>query len=133
MKNRLLYGPCGPLPSRNEADWVKELQEGYGSKTTKAGDAVDVFAAPTPLPFVTPAWEAINNTASSEGSVEECPVRLIIGSLLPTHHDAFVRVFLSPKRMTMTTMHASWPSMKTTMTKKKTRPARRKIEKIMFV
>jgi hypothetical protein len=64
MAERRLYGPCGPLPSPNEADWVKELQEGYNRNSKQAGNgrtgATESFAAPTPLPCVTPGWEAIN-------------------------------------------------------------------------
>lgn len=58
MKERRLYGPCGPLPPANdEHTWVKEIQDGYPKATSDMG-SVDKFET-IPLPKVSPAWERI--------------------------------------------------------------------------
>jgi hypothetical protein len=73
MAERRLYGPCGPLPAPNEADWVKELQMGYNNNSKQAGNgriaATESFAAPTPLPCIAPGWQAIN--ANQQGQPED--------------------------------------------------------------
>jgi hypothetical protein len=81
MKDRQLYGPCGPLPpATEEHTWVREMSKGYdaaaGSSTattttTKAEAAATMTAEA--LPRVTPAWETII-IEPEETDVEEPPL-----------------------------------------------------------
>ena len=65
-----LYGPCSPLPSINDTQWVRELCEGYNTNDTRNSSTLDVVSNTTnivsvPLPCVAPAWEEITNTNDS--------------------------------------------------------------------
>jgi hypothetical protein len=66
MKDRQLYGPCGPLPpATEEHTWVREMSKGYdaGSSTaTKAETDMPAVA----LPRVTPAWETIEPEVTND-------------------------------------------------------------------
>jgi hypothetical protein len=117
MKRRNLYGPCGPLPSPEEADWVKQLQEGYSTAAVREPAATTNVVAPTPLPCITPAWEEIN--AASQAW--KYPKRLIIISLCQTHPNAFVKV--SWRLTKILTTPVSKISMK--MTRKKSYPTKK--------
>jgi hypothetical protein len=58
MKERHLYGPCGPLPpATDEHTWVKEIQKQVVKTTTPAPKTMDDTVVS--LPSVSPAWEAI--------------------------------------------------------------------------
>jgi hypothetical protein len=58
MKERRLYGPCGPLPPANdEHTWVTEIQDGYPRATADMSSFVKFETMP--LPKVSPAWESI--------------------------------------------------------------------------
>jgi hypothetical protein len=64
MKEQKLYGPCGPLPSKEEATWVRALYEGYPKEPTLAVPRRrDVKAVP--LPRVTPAWETLTKSTTT--------------------------------------------------------------------
>jgi hypothetical protein len=79
MKNRRLYGPCGPLPpNTDDHTWVHEITKDYQnnnkkkktSKTTsQTRDEVAEKALPMiPLPMVSPAWELIQSSASTNST-----------------------------------------------------------------
>lgn len=62
MKERRLYGPCGPLPpATEEHSWVQEIQKGYPKDAN--GDSSNGFDSAklevVSLPKVSPAWESI--------------------------------------------------------------------------
>lgn len=58
MKERHLYGPCGPLPSNaDEHTWVKDLTKGYDDVNTKDRPMATKTMPATALPCVSPAWE----------------------------------------------------------------------------
>jgi len=60
MKNRRLYGPCGPLPpATEEHSWVMEAQ-----KKVKQASGNEVEA--TALKVVSPAWETIDYSDKEE-------------------------------------------------------------------
>jgi hypothetical protein len=62
MKERHLYGPCGPLPpATDEHTWVKEIQKKV-NVTPAASDTMITV----PLPNVSPAWETIESNVSDE-------------------------------------------------------------------
>ena len=62
MKERRLYGPCGPLPpATEEHSWVTEIQQGYPKATNGDNDALDASKLEVmSLPKVSPAWEDIS-------------------------------------------------------------------------
>jgi hypothetical protein len=69
MKERRLYGPCGPLPPANdEHTWVKEIQNGYPEATADKS-SVDKFET-MPLPKVSPAWESIGTKETEDEQVD---------------------------------------------------------------
>lgn len=59
MKERHMYGPCGPLPpATKENTWVGQISDGYDdnkSIISKAATDIAAFA----LPKVSPAWQTI--------------------------------------------------------------------------
>jgi len=71
MKNRRLYGPCGPLPPRSTAEtkdyhgkkhtWVDELYEGYGTdpSATVTPHSSQSSVCRELVPCISPAWESI--------------------------------------------------------------------------
>lgn len=65
MKERHLYGPCGPLPpATNEHSWVQDISQGYtsdgvSSVDTSCEESIAAMITPTALPQVSPAWESI--------------------------------------------------------------------------
>jgi hypothetical protein len=72
MKERHLYGSCGPLlPATNDHSWVKEIQKQVVETTTPAPKTMDTVS----LPSVSPAWEAIASNVSDyeEEAVLEIP------------------------------------------------------------
>ena len=71
MKNRRLYGPCGPIPEACENTWVAEICQGYESTKHAARSNNKVFdeVEAQVLPSVSPAWEDIS--AHVKGSTEE--------------------------------------------------------------
>ena len=66
MKQRHLYGPCGPLPPANEENtWVKQISEGYGDDDDgKMMITAEKEMAGISLPQVSPAWELIGEQES---------------------------------------------------------------------
>lgn len=56
MTERGLYGPCGLLP--DEAEWVKELQDGYVFGQSHEDPTEPTFV-PTQLSCATPGWEVL--------------------------------------------------------------------------
>jgi hypothetical protein len=75
MKNRKLYGPCGPLPEPDTACWVKDIQKGYNvgiiCHKKDSCDQVGSFSSPSssrkvnidalPLTCISPAWEHLGS------------------------------------------------------------------------
>ena len=62
MKDRRLYGPCGPLPpATEEHSWVQQISKGYADngKGVAASKAASEPMVPTALPRVSPAWEVL--------------------------------------------------------------------------
>ena len=61
MKQRRLYGPCGPLPpSTKEHSWIQEISKGYGEGATNAKRRGAETIPACLLPKVSPAWETID-------------------------------------------------------------------------
>jgi len=75
MKERNLYGPCGPLPPIEGTTWVQEIHKGYtdnnGSSNSEDDRCHDI--TPMTLPYVTPAWEEINQQQDVMKSLENSP------------------------------------------------------------
>jgi hypothetical protein len=68
MKERHLYGPCGPLPpATDDHSWVKEIQKQVVKTTTPAPKTMDTVS----LPSVSPAWEAIASNVSDDDEEEK--------------------------------------------------------------
>jgi hypothetical protein len=63
MRERRIYGPCGPIPPlSDEHTWVQEMSKGYNSEADHNGhDHVPSSPEmlPSALPQVSPAWESI--------------------------------------------------------------------------
>ena len=62
MKDRRLYGPCGPMPPATEV-WIREIASGYESEASSSGgtanqDAIGSFE----LPCISPAWELLETS-----------------------------------------------------------------------
>lgn len=74
MKERRLYGPCGPLPpATDEHSWVKKIAEGYEKVSVGGGSTVPAMVA-SPLLQVSPAWQAIEG--SEVDSQEESHIQI---------------------------------------------------------
>ncbi|KAG7366592.1 hypothetical protein IV203_029262 [Nitzschia inconspicua] len=72
MKNRRLYGPCGPLPpATEEHTWVQEIVKGYANGNINEVPAAADSMVATPLPCVSPAWEVLES--NSNDKVDEPP------------------------------------------------------------
>jgi hypothetical protein len=62
------YGPCGALPTTDDAQWVRDLCRGYGDDDDARSGTVGSPPPRTaelvcvPLPTVFPAWEALPTT-----------------------------------------------------------------------
>ena len=75
MKERHLYGPCGPLPpTTEEHTWVREMSEPYMNRSTKK---CELRSSPktipaVSLPQVTPAWETIKADKMDEEKPPLC-------------------------------------------------------------
>ena len=60
-----LYGPCAPIPPKEQALWVRDIHAGYGSDeitTTNSSPGPEPQSKNIrmePLPCVSPAWEEI--------------------------------------------------------------------------
>jgi hypothetical protein len=65
MKNRRLYGPCGPLPPADSTEWVQNISEDYPQKTVPSKNIQECR-----LITISPAWEVIQPT---EGDSLEIP------------------------------------------------------------
>jgi hypothetical protein len=85
MENRDLYSACGPLPpATKDHTWVQELSQGYGDNNNGNDHAQRrpvTSAAPktmstVPLPWVSPAWETIESTASKEEPPLQIPISI---------------------------------------------------------
>ncbi len=80
MKNRHLYGPCGPLPEANDENtWVSEIQKVENCNLFQAKSSTGERAkiASELLPEVSPAWEDISETvAKSADEKLEIPMSL---------------------------------------------------------
>jgi hypothetical protein len=64
MKDRRLYGPCGPMPpATDEHTWVREITSGYengsGSHGKRSGEAYQDAIGTFELPCISPAWETL--------------------------------------------------------------------------
>lgn len=75
MKERHLYGPCGPLPpATDEHTWVGDISKDYGDE---GSDVARVVAEKTmgavALPRVSPAWDLIERKPSTDSESESDP------------------------------------------------------------
>jgi hypothetical protein len=69
MKNRRLYGPCGPLPpSTKEHTWVKEIQKGYEKEHDLQRSNTPKTMVASALPCVSPAWESFEGGKGNDDS-----------------------------------------------------------------
>eukprot|EP00934_Nitzschia_sp_Nitz4_P008163 Nitzschia sp. Nitz4//scaffold52_size167869//4218//6032//NITZ4_002253-RA/size167869-processed-gene-0.117-mRNA-1//1//CDS//3329553966//8153//frame0 len=69
MKERKLYGPCGPMPpATDEHTWVCELEKAY--KTTEKVPPSTKDLQAYALPQVSPAWEEISTPAEDKDDEE---------------------------------------------------------------
>ncbi|KAL7569688.1 hypothetical protein ACA910_008338 [Epithemia clementina (nom. ined.)] len=88
MKERRLYGPCGPIPpATKEHQWVQEMNKGYSTdvslkkdnqnKNARALCSTTTFIAVEPVPTVSPVWEEItplrDNNDSNKKLMLEIP------------------------------------------------------------
>ncbi|MGK3737777.1 MAG: hypothetical protein ACI8RD_003680 [Bacillariaceae sp.] len=77
MKQRNIYGPCGPLPPPTEKNtWVHETMDGYNKheatdKDTTERIVAEKFMSPTILPSVSPAWECIQSKKGDNQNEDE--------------------------------------------------------------
>lgn len=63
MKDRQLYGPCGPIPPENdEHSWVKQIKNGYPRHIPNTVSTNTYEIHSTELICVAPAWESIQIT-----------------------------------------------------------------------
>lgn len=61
MKERHLYGPCGPIPpSSDEHTWVNEMCKGYGGNGQECTEAPP-HMDPLAIRKVSPAWQPVQN------------------------------------------------------------------------
>ncbi|CAJ1957246.1 unnamed protein product [Cylindrotheca closterium] len=68
MKQRRLYGPCGPLPpATGDHSWVQNITKGYDKSSPVESGGTDSAILGSPLVQVSPAWEVI------DGQKEETP------------------------------------------------------------
>jgi len=77
MKQRSLYGPCGPLPPATKTHtWVSEIMEGYNTNgTTNMSTPKRIVAekimTPTIMRKVSPAWECIQSKIGDKEDEDE--------------------------------------------------------------
>ena len=110
MKNRKLYGPCGPIPPRpseassggKDADpsfegmhtWVDEVYEGYESKDGTAsatGGHPQTNLLKDPLPCISPAWETIEPVISNGSNSGKGGESALLEIPMAIDHRFFVR------------------------------------------
>jgi hypothetical protein len=109
MKNRKLYGPCGPLPPRpgddvagkgdsNEEDdedddedenkvhsWVDEIHQGYDKFQPQSVSATSSIT----LPVISPAWDIIGTRHDDDG-VSDDQQKMLLEIPKPIDHRFFV-------------------------------------------
>jgi hypothetical protein len=69
MKNRRLYGPCGPLPpATKEHTWVNEIQKGYENEHNLQRSNTPKTMVASALPCVSPAWESFEGGKGNDDS-----------------------------------------------------------------
>ena len=76
MKEQTLYGPCGPIPSSPETEWVQEMRRGYPSPVQGTRNSTSSKQEPPPtdkspivalpVPSIAPVWEEIPSTTSGD-------------------------------------------------------------------
>jgi hypothetical protein len=74
MKERHLYGPCGPLPpSTSEHTWIQEISQGYSGDGNSARKSEPSAATITPsaLPQVSPAWQSIEPITTTDSDDDD--------------------------------------------------------------
>ena len=72
MKDRKLYGPCGPMPpATEEHTWIREIASGYesdgGGGDTSNQDGIGSFE----LPCISPAWEELESSNGEKRNEDE--------------------------------------------------------------
>ena len=76
MKNRHLYGPCGPLPpSSKDNSWVKEIEKGY-MKEDYFQETMQNKIKTINLPVATPCWEVIPYNEDKNDNQDELALEL---------------------------------------------------------
>jgi hypothetical protein len=87
-----LYGPCSPLPSMDDTQWVRDLCVGYvddddnnnNDSDVKSSSSIPSSASTTnanivavPLPCVSPAWEEIGKGQPNDDSTKSSNTSLL--------------------------------------------------------
>lgn len=73
MKNRQLYGPCSPLPPKNDDHtWVHQITEGY-PKNSDSRFTRNITSSN--VPCISPAWEQIHPNADAL-QLDDIPIGL---------------------------------------------------------
>lgn len=96
MKERHVYGPCGPMPpATEEHTWVRNAAKGYGGDNC-IRDMKDINDSETsqqnsiPLPLVSPVWEEIQSKKSPDSDSDE-PILEITSVAQSIDHRFFVK------------------------------------------
>ena len=75
MKERRLYGPCGPLPpATDEHSWVSRISRGYDKPSQAESTGRQSEIRPSPLLKVSPAWEVIDHTEATTSQAESLEI-----------------------------------------------------------
>jgi hypothetical protein len=62
MKERHIYGPCGPLPpATDDHTWVHQIDKGYDNESSVVTTNAEITLPVMALPMVSPAWESIES------------------------------------------------------------------------
>ena len=76
MKNRHLYGPCGPLPPSSKVNsWVQEIEKGYMKKNYFQENMQNKIKTIS-LPVATPCWEVIPYNEDKNDNQDELTLEL---------------------------------------------------------
>jgi hypothetical protein len=74
MKERHLYGPCGPLPpATDEHTWMSQIANGYDDANGSDMVVAEKTMPAVKLPQVSPAWERIKRNPGIDSEAESDP------------------------------------------------------------
>ena len=74
MKDRRLYGPCGPMPpATEEHTWVRQIASGYKNGADGGGSDIsnENVIGSFELPCISPAWEVLEASNGKKKDEEE--------------------------------------------------------------